>query len=122
VVRIWTVVCQTSFSSLFIGIVAATSVIVGPSVGDYCSFSSLFIGIVAATKGGETWITLLRWFQFPIHWDCGCNWRAPVTIRIYSNSFSSLFIGIVAATKEIRRNEATGLSFSSLFIGIVAAT
>ncbi len=39
------------------------------------SFSSLFIGIVAATYytvDSQEYITYSM-FQFPIHWDCGCN-------------------------------------------------
>ena len=67
--------------------------------GRYCSFSSLYIGILAATQDMSLpgdWRTLK--FQFPLHRDPRCNIALPVSCTILYPSFSSLYIGILAAT------------------------
>ena len=69
------------------------------SLQTYGSFSSLFIGIVAATQPGGVGKRGREKFQFPIHWDCGCNLKELLGANLTDLCFSSLFIGIVAATK-----------------------
>ena len=84
------------FSSLYIGILAATRIYV-PGVPTVRRFSSLYIGILAATCGQEfyyetkrcfsslyigilaattlpvAWLALSSMFQFPLHRDPRCN-------------------------------------------------
>ena len=84
------------FSSLYIGILAATH---GYGVGHAAvlCFSSLYIGILAAT------------IYFP-------------TLCMSYCCFSSLYIGILAATFHFHRQGRGWYCFSSLYIGILAAT
>ena len=84
-------------------------------------FSSLYIGILAATvlkPGGHA---LVFAFQFPLHRDPRCNLE-PHWIGTIGNSFSSLYIGILAATASSTSFANSGSGFSSLYIGILAAT
>ena len=85
-------------------------------------FSSLYIGILAATTGRRVYAPKGRGFQFPLHRDPRCNvcchlYRAarylvsvPFTSgsSLQPNSTAVPFAGIVC--------------FSSLYIGILAAT
>ena len=61
-------------------------------------FSSLYIGILAATHslGGEDREIYL--FQFPLHRDPRCNFYCKIGNIPFQNCFSSLYIGILAAT------------------------
>ena len=87
----------------------------------YSCFSSLYIGILAATV--VVWVVgdATIKFQFPLHRDPRCNeflGRTPAEVA----RFSSLYIGILAATKSAYSAIAIGVRFSSLYIGILAAT
>jgi len=86
-----------SFSSLYIGILAATGSSIIPMSAPL-RFSSLYIGILAAT----------------------CSFHQ---LQFGQICFSSLYIGILAAT-EARLNRSSNRRdcFSSLYIGILAAT
>ncbi len=60
------------FSSLYIGILAATELY--PAADLYpCCFSSLYIGILAATGMLSAGIGGPITFQFPLHRDPRCN-------------------------------------------------
>jgi len=61
------------------------------------SFSSLYIGILAATQRFFNGEVELHLFQFPLHRDPRCNsmFQIPAVLRV---CFSSLYIGILAAT------------------------
>ncbi len=87
------------FSSLFIGIVAATSYSQSEPVKEAKVSVPYSLGLwLQPANGIILFGTSGNAFQFPIHWDCGCNSgreQLPEQIR---ESFSSLFIGIVAAT------------------------
>ena len=65
---------QMCFSSLYIGILAATCAC---NMAFIChkSFSSLYIGILAATDIRAVQILWRRAFQFPLHRDPRCNKR-----------------------------------------------
>jgi len=110
-----------SFSSLYIGILAATWAAIAGFIIGTC-FSSLYIGILAATIFGRGYRLCRSWFQFPLHRDPRCNSVAKM-VRPIAVSFSSLYIGILAATETLFYMPAIGKSrFSSLYIGILAAT
>ena len=86
------------------------------------SFSSLYIGILAATVTSTVSTLIYNLFQFPLHRDPRCNLWSVKKFREFKR-FSSLYIGILAATyKRIRANIYASDSFSSLYIGILAAT
>jgi len=112
-----------------------------------CGFSSLYIGILAATsEAGITSCLNLEKFQFPLHRDPRCNNSVCyacgpthcVSVPFTSGSslqpsagtlnlqdlkrFSSLYIGILAATIMDLEYQIMRLRFSSLYIGILAAT
>jgi len=53
-------------------------------------------------------LCLLERFQFPIHWDCGCNIKRHLSNNPDCKGFSSLFIGIVAATPNWNYVEIAG--------------
>ena len=117
---IWQTSLRRRFSSLYIGILAATS------AGSYLlrdipGFSSLYIGILAATGGAVSYTHLYLKFQFPLHRDPRCNLDIQ-TFRPDSISFSSLYIGILAATSGPNTLINMPFCFSSLYIGILAAT
>jgi len=63
---------QGCFSSLYIGILAATCKGYMPW-NTNTSFSSLYIGILAATELQPSTITPVFSFQFPLHRDPRCN-------------------------------------------------
>jgi len=63
------------------------------------SFSSLYIGILAATEQSQRGENK-KSFQFPLHRDPRCN-RTYLPGPARPGSFSSLYIGILAATLEI---------------------
>mgnify|MGYP006914494757 CR=1 FL=1 len=112
------------------------------------SFSSLYIGILAATiVYAQQQFHFHRQFQFPLHRDPRCNIVGNY-FRFIIVSFSSLYIGILAATpcrcasiqtvlavsvpftsgsslqrKKSRMEPVVVMDgFSSLYIGILAAT
>ena len=62
-------------------------------------FSSLYIGILAATE--DFWGNLRWWieFQFPLHRDPRCNEGENGKMGKTGRCFSSLYIGILAATE-----------------------
>jgi len=84
------------FSSLYIGILAATGAWAISRSGPV-RFSSLYIGILAATFMNSLAARGQRSFQFPLHRDPRCNWKR-VTKSDHDPGFSSLYIGILAAT------------------------
>ena len=113
-------------------------------MGEVSSFSSLYIGILAATtmQVAHDWN---KSFQFPLHRDPRCNaarsgrrptastFQFPLHRDPRCNSgrkwllwlaycFSSLYIGILAATLTVQNKERAVARFSSLYIGILAAT
>ena len=109
------------FSSLYIGILAATLQNF-TAAGNTFSFSSLYIGILAATKTIKDEVTeyivsvpftsgsslqpsvavphhSVLQFQFPLHRDPRCNHCGENDRnQVYATRFSSLYIGILAAT------------------------
>jgi len=62
------------------------------------SFSSLYIGILAATGTGVRYHNNAPKFQFPLHRDPRCNGFMNVSKAYLDIRFSSLYIGILAAT------------------------
>ena len=62
------------------------------------SFSSLYIGILAATERVGLKFEQMYKFQFPLHRDPRCNSLAFQTMLACGLRFSSLYIGILAAT------------------------
>jgi len=83
--------------------------------GSRC-FSSLYIGILAATSGTWDSIKTTARFQFPLHRDPRCNWKYLPTKTQKKESFSSLYIGILAATSPCRwpsRMIAVSVPFTS---------
>jgi len=60
-------------------------------------FSSLYIGILAATEYRNEPKVITKEFQFPLHRDPRCN-RVLIPYLDAEGSFSSLYIGILAAT------------------------
>ena len=69
-------------------------------------FSSLYIGILAATLLNQTLQFLNAQFQFPLHRDPRCNHSAlEIGVPLLRLRFSSLYIGILAATSK---NQSTG--------------
>ena len=136
---------DTGFSSLYIGILAATFAGLRITAG-VVGFSSLYIGILAATDSPQCKLKKVPQFQFPLHRDPRCNTEpskddieatkvsVPFTsgsslqrerashIKELIKSFSSLYIGILAATKHQQRHLGSSRRFSSLYIGILAAT
>jgi len=91
------------------------------SISKPCSFSSLYIGILAATSKYLNQVTRKETFQFPLHRDPRCN-VGRIIHRPHIHCFSSLYIGILAATEYQADALRKVLSFSSLYIGILAAT
>ena len=85
------------------------------------SFSSLYIGILAATFRLLTSTRLFSSFQFPLHRDPRCN-TYDLSADAEVVGFSSLYIGILAATRERFLFIPNKQGFSSLYIGILAAT
>ena len=86
-------------------------------------FSSLYIGILAATTYRSKSSRSYPAFQFPLHRDPRCNAKFKDSRAKRRSSFSSLYIGILAATvKHLGPREKGGKCFSSLYIGILAAT
>ena len=67
----------------------------------YKRFSSLYIGILAATSFERQTSSTISEFQFPLHRDPRCN-SAVCCWRSFSSCFSSLYIGILAATSRKR--------------------
>jgi len=135
------------FSSLYIGILAATRIphackpasvvsvpfTSGSSLQPFLRtksfelflqrFSSLYIGILAATSTTDTYASCLPLFQFPLHRDPRCNMSFVTASRLSMKmGFSSLYIGILAATNRGSRYGGHHGRFSSLYIGILAAT
>ena len=84
------------FSSLYIGILAAT-LVTSRNSRRLARFSSLYIGILAATLLISFFMFSQVVFQFPLHRDPRCNHLHHMTIYAHI-SFSSLYIGILAAT------------------------
>ena len=137
-----------SFSSLFIGIVAATTGSQTSQIDCPTRFSSLFIGIVAATmsmlemnqRENATFQFPIHWdcgcntilhklqilrslrFQFPIHWDCGCNGQSITSVEKASIVSVPYSLGLWLQPRGQSPSLLVQSSFSSLFIGIVAAT
>jgi len=113
----------SSFSSLYIGILAATRKIGSSTIPDMVSvpftsgsslqlkfclipgilaecFSSLYIGILAATHTFQSGECEGFLFQFPLHRDPRCNSNRELYDLIQETArFSSLYIGILAATQ-----------------------
>jgi len=113
-IRLW------CFSSLYIGILAAT-VYLGGSIFMWLYVSVPFTSGSSLQQGS---IKLYPWplaFQFPLHRDPRCNWISSRRKLRYC-SFSSLYIGILAATILLLRLLPQQPRFSSLYIGILAAT
>ena len=116
-------------------------------LGNSKGFSSLYIGILAATNRPAASQGAQGKFQFPLHRDPRCNAESGTALRRLM-SFSSLYIGILAATATTIREHINVLHhvsvpftsgsslqhgkmgktgrlakcFSSLYIGILAAT
>jgi len=83
-------------------------------------FSSLYIGILAATPVPVATLAILP-FQFPLHRDPRCNLSALSSSR--SSAVSVPFTSgssLQLQTGQITLNRIKG--FSSLYIGILAAT
>jgi len=85
------------------------------------SFSSLYIGILAATFWSPVTWPMSAKFQFPLHRDPRCNLTA-LTLLGHLLCFSSLYIGILVATRTLQEHYEFRCRFSSLYIGILAAT
>ena len=93
----WYWAATTSFSSLYIGILAATRTDGAWICSRMSCFSSLYIGILAATKIQAGKVET-RKFQFPLHRDPRCNkFLRSHFLSVFG--FSSLYIGILAATR-----------------------
>ena len=109
------------FSSLYIGILAATILEKIPSLDDIC-FSSLYIGILAATTHKLSPVGLCIFVSVPF--TSGSSLQQYQWTGHYTTDycFSSLYIGILAATEIDGGEYVTLKSFSSLYIGILAAT
>ena len=61
-------------------------------------------------------------FQFPIHWDCGCN-EDLLALQIQINEVSVPYsLGLWLQHEAYLNTLPREICFSSLFIGIVAAT
>jgi len=133
------------FSSLYIGILAATSQTQWTSSSALC-FSSLYIGILAATQC--QWAEWRDRLAVSVPFTSGSslqrrprlNKSLPLLVsvpftsgsslqrqhrelgRLVQESFSSLYIGILAATLGVEKDSGDKECFSSLYIGILAAT
>ena len=86
---------EKCFSSLYIGILAATLPILS-------SARSMFVSVPftsgSSLQPGTSKRNLTNGrFQFPLHRDPRCNYT-PIQLKILARSFSSLYIGILAAT------------------------
>jgi len=113
-------VATKRFSSLYIGILAATG---GAEVQCVATkrFSSLYIGILAATNGQRGFTTAKR---VSVPFTSGSSLQPTGKSRHFNSNlrFSSLYIGILAATDAVRDEEGRVIGFSSLYIGILAPT
>ncbi len=87
----------SGFSSLYIGILAATKNLCDMR-DRVARFSSLYIGILAATLLNKKEVIVLMRFQFPLHRDPRCNAGEVPHKSVRFVGFSSLYIGILAAT------------------------
>ena len=79
-------------------------------VGADHGFSSLYIGILAATAGVSDSQLYKQAFQFPLHRDPRCN-NGLFNVAYEVACFSSLYIGILAATPVFCLLLGTTLSF-----------
>ncbi len=84
-------------------------------------FSSLYIGILAATHL-EIEGVAIQYVSVPFTSGSSLQPRSPQSSQRDLSSFSSLYIGILAATRFFPALQDLGLCFSSLYIGILAAT
>ena len=112
---------STRFSSLYIGILAATHFLSAPCL-NATSFSSLYIGILAATGTPGIRTRSCRSFRSLYIGILAATLPRPGALYP-AKGFSSLYIGILAATaKFFHRAVGRVGGFSSLYIGILAAT
>ena len=85
-------------------------------------FSSLYIGILAATILRNALIFPIRFVSVPFTSGSSLQLVLPRPPLHHTSCFSSLYIGILAATIETGNATEAAISFSSLYIGILAAT
>ena len=89
---------QVCFSSLYIGILAATLFSVSPH-SSQTEFQFPLHRDPRCNRSPAPCLGRLPWFQFPLHRDPRCNKGRP-RLGVHGRSFSSLYIGILAATRR----------------------